>query len=208
MSESNKPRFSRRWMEDEVSAADLFSQQIWCWERDIESAEGNLLLRHGFERIEKPPSTQANSIYRLNITSAARIVLRGFGVFYGADDIGGIFVRRYGFSPQLTHLSDLTKPAWCLDDLPPLRQPTAVDVPSCQQLLLDLTAWVRQYEVWIDEQLGIAYRWATLAPWQIAGKSFIPAEEMAAAWRRLGIALANQPERYIVCAASRSHCHG
>ena len=40
-------------------AINLFSQQIWCWGKDIEKLEGNWLLEIGFERIE-PPTERTN----------------------------------------------------------------------------------------------------------------------------------------------------
>jgi len=178
-------------------AADLLNQQIWCWGQDINSASGNLLIRTGFQRFERPPGCNAASVYRLDISPTARIVLRGFGVFYGDDRWGGVFVQRGGFSPRLTPDADLAKPAWRYDDLPPLKQPGVNDFSRCQRLLLELIEWIHQYEVAIAVQPGIGYRRETLLPWAPRKNRVVPAEEMAAVWRQLGLNVADHPERWL-----------
>ncbi len=178
-------------------AADLLNQQIWCWGRDIECSGGNLLVQYGFQRIEKPAHSHAASLYRLDMSPTARVVLRGFGVFYGEDGRGGLFLRRDSFAPQLTPKGDLSKPAWTIDDLPRFATPRPVDVPRCQRLLLEVVNWIREYEVWVGEQAGIAYRRKTLVPWNAKHKTVVCAEEMAGAWRMLGLAVAEHPERLI-----------
>lgn len=179
-------------------AADLFNQQIWCWGRDIECAEGNLLTQYGFQRIERPAGSPSASIYRLELPSSARIILRGFGVFYGDDRWGGLFVRRFNFKPQLTPQPDLSDSVWLQDDLPPLSDVTSDQVPYCEHLLLDLIDWIRNYEVWIAEQFGIAYRIQTLLDWKAKHGSIVLAEEMAVAWRLLALSLLDDPERFIL----------
>ena len=101
-------------------AAWLLNQQIWCWGRDIEFAEQNLLVQYGFQRIEKPAGSRAASIYRLKLSPTKRVVLRGFGIFWGDDRLGGVFLCRFGFAPRLTLDADLVRPAWSTDDLPQL----------------------------------------------------------------------------------------
>ena len=39
-------------------SVDLFSQQIWCWGRDILRTEGNWLIHYGFDGIY-PPAEKA-----------------------------------------------------------------------------------------------------------------------------------------------------
>ncbi len=178
-----------------VQAANLLNQQIWCWGRDIDHADGNLLVRFGFQRIEKPGGSEAASIYRLELSATARIVLRGFGVFCGADDLGGLFVRRYGFQPQRTPEADLFEPVWSAQDLPPLAK--SHPDGSSKKLLLTLVDWVRQYEIWIADSVGLAYRHESLVPWDTKHGTVIPAGSMATAWGTLGADVAEHPEDYL-----------
>ena len=183
-------------------AASLLNQQIWCWGRDIECTEGNLPVRHGFQRIEKPKGCDASSLYRLNLSPTSRVILRGFGVFCGDDRWGGVFLRRFGFVPQFTPESDLLRPAWSLEDLPQLALPSKDQMSDCRHLLLTLVDWIRQYEVWIAESVGIAYRRETLRTWNAKHDVLVRAEEMSAAWRILGTALADHLEEVVTCFGS------
>ena len=179
-------------------AAWLLNQQIWCWGRDIEFAEQNLLVQYGFQRIEKPAGSRAASIYRLKLSPTKRVVLRGFGIFFGDDRLGGVFLCRFDFAPKLTLDSDLARPAWSTDDLPQLQQALSdFDFTRCQRLLQMLTDWIRTYEVWIIKNVGIVYRQNTLRDWNTKGETLVPAEEMAVAWRGLGTAIADDPWRFI-----------
>lgn len=181
----------------ERQAAHLLNQQIWCWGCDIDSPEGNLLLRHGFQRLGKPPGSNAASVYRLDLSPTTRIVLRGFGVFCGDDRWGGLFLRRFDFKPQLTPDSDLSQPPWLAQDLPPLTSPRTNQVPRCQQLLLIMIDWIHQYEVWVAENLGDSYRAETLHEWKEKNKA-VPAERMPDAWRMLGKTVTDHPE-ILIC---------
>ena len=179
-------------------AANLLNQQLWCWGRDIEYAEGNLLMRHGFQRIEKPSGSESASVYRLELSPTARIVLRGFGVFCGDDRWGGMYVPRFEFTPQLTPESELMEPAWSPADLPPLAVPRQDQVRNSHQLLLTLIDWIRRYEVWIADKVGIDYRRESLLPWDAKHRTTVSAEEMSVAWRALGVAVADHPEQFLL----------
>ena len=170
-------------------AADLLNQQIWCWGRDIECAEGNLLMKFGLQRIEKPVESEAGSLYRFEISPTSRIILRGFGVFHGDDRLGGLFIRRYDFSPMLTPEPDLTRPAWSIDDLPSLISPSSDQITNCRRLLLTLIDWIREYEEWIAHHMGVNYRQDSLLKWSQKHTVVVPAEEMSAAWSLLGTAI-------------------
>ncbi|MDA0659746.1 MAG: hypothetical protein O2931_13045 [Planctomycetota bacterium] len=183
-----------------LQASELLNQQIWCWGRDIDSSAGNLLIQYGFQRIEKPAESKAASLYRLDLSSTMRVVVRGFGLFFGDDRYGGLFLRRYQFQPMLTPSSDLQQPAWMPDDLPRLSLPRADEISRCQSLLVDVIDWISRYESWISEHLGVAYRSETLTTWPAKQKHFVPAEEMPRAWRNLGLTAVDHPERFISCA--------
>ncbi len=185
-------------------AANLLNQQLWCWGRDIEASTGNLLVRHGFQRIEKPRGSSSSSIYRLDLSPTSRVILRGFGVFIGDDRWGGLFLPRFEFRPQLSPEPDLAVPAWSPEDLPPLKSPRVDQLAPCQSLLLALIDCIRRYELWIAEHAGIRYRGRTLVPWKTNHASVVPAEEIAAAWELLGEAVAEQPRHFIRCLESQS----
>ena len=193
-----------RWTDDTVGqpksaqqAANLLNQQIWCWGRDIECSSGNWLVQYGLERVEKPAVSKAASLYRLDLSPTSRVILRGFGVFYGDDRWGGLFLRRFDFAPQLTPEPDLSRTPWSVEDLPPLVLPSANQVTCCQHLLLKVIEWIRQYEVWIAEQVGIAYRSETMLDWNAKHGTVVPAEQIAVAWRMLGVAVSDHPDRFI-----------
>jgi hypothetical protein len=135
-------------MDTEKQATDLLNQQFWCWGQDIERPEGNWLQSLGFKRSE-PPQTRKNcaSIYTLSINNRSRITLRGFGVFYGDDLRGGVFIRRYGFEPQFIDNPQLQCPPWSSEDLPEFERPATRDTTTCVMLLLGLVDWIREYEV-------------------------------------------------------------
>ncbi len=177
-------------------AADLLNQQIWCWGKDVEFPDDNLLLRFGFDRFEKPPGMSAASMYRLQLSPETRIVLRGFGVFCGDDRWGGMFIHRFKFEPKLCVETDLVD-AWASSDLPGLEFPRPNQITSCKRLLLTLTDWIRSYETWIARQLGPVYRRSTLRDWAPEGKEVFAAEQMASAWRMLTQQLADAPDEVI-----------
>ncbi|MBM97802.1 MAG: hypothetical protein CMJ77_01655 [Planctomycetaceae bacterium] len=180
----------------EQQAASLLNQQIWCWGQDILSSKGDLLVQHGFLRTEKPAGSNFASLYRLELSPESRVILRGFGVFFGDNRWGGVFLRRFVFKPQLTPSSDCSRPPWSVEDLPPLVSPREDRVRDCQHLLLELIDWIHQYESWIAEQAGLDYRAETLLPWSEKNDS-VPPEQMADAWQMLGAAVSDHPEYFI-----------
>lgn len=168
-------------------AVNLLSQQVWCWGRDIHRPEGNWLLEIGFDRIEPPVERKkCSSIYSIELQDGHRIILRGFGIFYGHNDHGGIFLPRYKFLSRYTDNSTLKCLPWEENDLPELELPTELQRTNCTALTIDLINWIRNYEEKIIEHLGIEYRQSTLAEWDNNIRAIIPAEKMAYEWRKLG----------------------
>lgn len=172
-------------------ASCLLSQQVWCWGRDIVRPEGNWLLETGFDRIE-PPAIHSGcpSIYRLGLSRGRYVLLRGFGVFYGDIDLGGVFLPRYDFQPLYAEQAELDRPPWTREDLPRLTEPGPSQLQACATLVSDCVDWIWRYETQIVEQLGIEYRRATLHEWGGGGKSLIPAEDVASAWRAVSLRVA------------------
>ena len=173
------------------SAVDLLSQQVWCWGCDITRPAGNWLLEVGFQRIE-PPAGRDNcsSVYSLELPLGRCVVLRGFGAFYGDQQRGCVFLPRYRFRPQYTPEATLARPPWSEDDLPEMHVPSDPQRSHCASLTLDLIDWIRAYEVDIVKHLGLDYRRSTLVKWAEGKDSVVPAEEMASAWRQLGMTIA------------------
>lgn len=173
-------------------AKALLHQQVWCWGRDIVRPEGNWLLEIGFDRIESPSDREGcSSVYSLELPQGRRVVLRGFGVFYGDDRLGGVFLPRFEFRPRYSPRATLECPPWTDADLPKLNPPSDSQRDGCMSLTLDLMDWMRSYEATIVESLGVEYRHSTLAKWKYGKGRSVPAEEMAGTWRMLGIALAS-----------------
>ena len=176
-------------------ATGLLNQQLWCWGRDIEFADDNLLLRHGFQRTRLSEDT--SSIYRLELSPESRVMLRGFCVFFGQDGLGGLFVRRFGFCPRFSSEADLTENEWRADDFSAFRPPVVDQVSVCHSLLLGLVNWIRDYEAWIVECEGLDYRTSTLVNW----KSVVTAAEMVPAWNKLSLAISDTPGPFLMNAS-------
>ncbi len=178
-------------------AVGLLSQQAWCWGRDILRPEGNWLLEIGFDRIEPPADRkECSSVYSLKLPRGRCVVLRGFGVFYGDLQCGGVFLPRYEFRPRYTTHAALECPPWSDADLPKLSAPTDSQRTACTSLTLGLIDWIRSYEVTIAKRLGIEYRRSTLLQWDDGKRPITPAEEMASAWRALSLLVAAKFDAY------------
>ena len=191
-------------------AVGLLSQQVWCWGRDILRPEGNWLLKTGFVCIKPPAEREGcSSVYTLQLPRGRCVVLRGFGAFYGDHRCGGVFLPRYEFRPRYTKHATLEHPPWSEADLPDLNVPAESQRTCCVSLALDFIDWIRTYEVNIVERLGIEYRRSTLVKWDNGQRPIIPAEEMALAWRLLGIAIAEQSQAFIPpCNTPGNQPHG
>ncbi len=179
-------------------AVDLLSQQIWCWGRDILRPAGNWLLEIGFTRTEPPADRgRSSSVYTLELPQGRRVLLRGFGVFYGADRLGGVFLPRFEFRPRFTEQTNLYRPPWSQADLPKLSPPDNSERTACQSLTMGLIDWIAEYEATIAERLGAEYRQATIDAWDNDKHAIMPAEEMACAWRSLGESVAENFQAFV-----------
>lgn len=167
-------------------AVDLMSQQVWCWGRDIMRAEGNWLIEFGFERMAPPADREScSSVYTITLPEGGTVVLRGFGVFHGAPELGGIFLPRFEFRPLYTVCPTLDSPLWSNTDLPNFSSPDCSQRSSCVSLTLNLIDWICGYEEEIVDRLGIEYRRTTLVKWNNGESPPIAAEKMVSAWREL-----------------------
>lgn len=176
-------------------ATGLFGQQFWCWGQDIRCDDGNLLLQFGFQRTPPPVGSPAVSLYRLEPQPGTRIILRGFGMFYGDDRWGGLFLRRYGFSARLTALPDLPKPAWLVDDLPKLSTPRAEDADRCLSLLQSAVRWIADYELLVRLRYGTAFRNNCLE--RSNQLQVVSSDQMVEAWCLIADTLMGNPDWFI-----------
>ena len=169
---------------------NLLSQQIWCWGQDILRPKGNWLVELGFGRVAAPADREScSSVYTLELPQSRRVVLRGFGVFYGDDALGGIFLPHFEFVPQYTRYSKLECPPWTEAELPKMSAPSEAQLDACKSLTFDLLAWIRTYEQNVAQRLGVEYRQATLDKWVVHNGPITLAAEMADAWQSLGAAI-------------------
>ena len=167
-------------------AVKLLSQQVWCWGRDIERIEGNWLMEIGFERSEPTfRGDNCDSIYSLELSNGKRVILRGFGVFYGNDQKEGIYLPRYEFLPKYLRRLNIKNIPWEKNDLPELYFPNNSEVSNCVRLVTELVNWIRTYEENVANILGLDYRKSTLCGWQKIIGSIIPAEDMISEWNFL-----------------------
>ena len=167
-------------------AVKLLSQQVWCWGRDIERIEGNWLMEIGFERTEPTFRCEnCDSIYSLELSNGKRVILRGFGVFYGNDQKEGIYLPRYEFLPKYLRRLNIKNLPWEKNDLPELHFPNNSEVSNCVRLVTELVNWIRTYEENVANILGLDYRKSTLYEWQKIVGSIIPAEDMISEWKFL-----------------------
>ena len=164
-------------------AADLFSQQIWCWGRDILRKEGNWLIEQGFDVVCAPEEkVRSKKIYSLSLPNFKNLILRGFGALFSDPNYGTIFLPRYDFRPKYTKSTELDKPPWDIGDLPEFQLPVESEIKFCRLMLIDLIDWIIGYENNVINKLGIKYRDGTITDWDNGKKRIIPAKEIIPRW--------------------------
>lgn len=157
-------------------------QQVWCWGRDIEFPEGNLLMRFGFERHRDRTPVQRSSCYRLD-RDELHVCLWGFGMFFGRRELGGLFLDRFDFRPRWAPIESLSLAIHAPEDLPVFARPRGrVQWKPARKLWRAALRWIADYESWIRTNVGVEYRSECVASWL---KPFVRAEKMAAAWKFL-----------------------
>lgn len=161
----------------------LLHHQLWFFGQDIWHEEGNLLIRYGFERFGIPEGEGGTNSYRLIINDLQQIVLFGFGVFWGDKRLGGIFLRRYEFQPKMLRCSRLKLPIWDKKLLPhqfvPLNEENIIAV---NQMFKDFSAWLSEYESWVDENCCKSWRENCLEEW---GNAKLSVNRVRQGWKIL-----------------------
>jgi hypothetical protein len=162
----------------------LLHQQCWHWGWDIRHGAGNLLLDHGFSRYRV--EAEKGSAYTLRREHGVTVTLWGFGMFYGVDGLGGLYLQRYGFAPRLL-TADPPPTAIRLHDLPARRAPTTEDDwRVVGQLAPDAFRWIAAYERWVLETHGLAYRRAAIrARPRLELRRAVPPARVPTVWENL-----------------------
>lgn len=107
-------------------------------------------------------------------------MLWGFGLCYGSEPEGGVFLSRAGFAPIAVAMPRLAALPWLPDQLMPLAHPS----PFTQQQLVAALRWIAYYEAWVVDSCGSAYRQACVEAWT-RGQLRVPAAQIVGEWERL-----------------------
>lgn len=163
-------------------AVALLDQQLWCWGRDIARPEGNILLGFGMCRYRSSEPGPDRTAYTGRVAGDGVVWLWGFGLVYCLPDLGGVFLRRYGFDPVL--VAEPRHPVHRPEHLAPFVRPTtARQRANAWKLVRAAAGWIAGYEHWVAETFGTAYREGTLAARD--KPPVVAAKEMAQSWEQL-----------------------
>ncbi len=160
---------------------DLLNQQMWLFGCDVRRKESNLLLDYGFERTRPSEDVKGSSRYALQLPSGDFLVLWGFGLYLESTCGQGLFLKRYEFSPRL-----MVRPeqAWNLVGLPQSKPPKCIQECEASRVLMQKACqWLAEYEAWVLETAGLAYRKINLDGWSL--KTVRQPQEIAGTWNDL-----------------------
>jgi len=161
----------------------LLHHQCWFFGRDIWHAGGNLLTRYGFERCGVSDDKAGSNCYRLCCKEPFEINLWGWGIFFGNQSLGGIFIKRYDFRPRFFENGKLNTPVFKSEHLPPNRLPRKdFEIKTARHLTVDFIRWIVRYEEWVEKTCGKSWRRKNLRDWD---KSAFPARRIKQNWREL-----------------------
>lgn len=178
-------------------ATKLLDQQMWCWGQDVIRPKGNALIDYGFQRYSPKASAGEKAIghYILksinNETTGTRseftVGLWGSGVYFGEPELGGVYIRRFGFAGvAMNH----NCPVECIDApdefIPYAVPPESVQQISFMELFKKACRWMAAYETWCLNRLGLEYRQQCLKNWN---KAIVNADQTSSAWCTIADAL-------------------
>jgi hypothetical protein len=169
---------------------ELLDQQLWSWGLDVSHDHGNLLMRYGFARLRRPSRDEGSSCYQLALPGGRHLTLWGWGVLWGVEDEGGMFLRRHTFAPRLTALVTPTEPLWRLEQLPTLRVAHGPDDRALvSRAVGELAHWIANYEEWVVGVLGTGWRvdGTGKRPRRVRRRLTVRPEHYSGAWRGLGL---------------------
>ncbi len=165
--------------------AELLHLQCWLWGCDIRRPEGNLLLEYGFSRQRPPVGAAGSSAYMKTTDADMVIVLWGFGAFCGSPANGGVYLKRYEFTPQYIPRIDTRRLPWLPDQMRVTVIPRETDVQQrMRRQFVALLEWIAQYETWVRDSCGIEYRQQCVS--ESTKQTFsIPVERLVEEWQQL-----------------------
>jgi hypothetical protein len=161
----------------------LLTQQCWYWGCDVRRPEGNLLLANGFTRTRLPAGVEGSTIYVLSPFAGAQLILWSFGIFFGCEGAGGLFLNRFRFEPLVTDCASLAPELWQIEQLPAFGRATAANRPQLATLLGSLLRRVIAYEHRVLAVQGLPYRETCLAQWS-RQRLALPAAALVPAWEQ------------------------
>ena len=161
----------------------LMEQQVWCWGRDAEYPDRNLLMDFGFERHRDRSTEDRSTCYRLDLDEL-HVALWGFGMFFGRRDLGGLYLGRFDFCPKWAPVESIALAIHWPHELPVFSRPQGKQQwHRARKLWKSSLLWMAEYEAWVRSTIGVAYRRECVETWL---RPFVRAEKMATAWRYLG----------------------
>ncbi len=161
----------------------LLNQQLWLWGQDIRRPEGNALIAYGFARSTPPEGQRGSNTYLLRLPDGASILLWAFGFFYQREELGGVFLPRFGFTPRLARCAAPPEGVWSATQLRDCCPPHGAQAwARAHRLFIPALRWVADYERWVLGARGADYRRSCVGSWQ---KEQVPAEGLDGAWDAL-----------------------
>lgn len=170
----------------------IIAQQFWCWGRDANRAEGNLLVAYGFRRI---PSSRpgAGTSYSLSLPPDRSIGLRAGMSCYAERGVGLVKVcrgdPRVGFGWNDAVPEDWWDGADVLTEHVPWSENAA---RRARYLTAAWALWVSGYEQWVIDIAGGLYRTCCADAWRhpvVAGPA------LGTAWSEFACRIAGRPAR-------------
>ncbi len=180
---------SEAWV---LRAELLLHDQCWCWGRDVERAEGNLLVEFGFRRIANPEGRAFG--YDLE-RAGEQVVLTGGGLVYAATgSTHAALIGRYDVRPRLLPRCEVDTAQWAQVGASVFHGAGTRDEgsPLSRVLLSGAVRWIAGYETWVREVASVEYRAECLASWSQAS---ITADQMVETWEALLAELQDAEER-------------
>ncbi|QPJ62504.1 MAG: hypothetical protein G3M70_11740 [Candidatus Nitronauta litoralis] len=161
----------------------LMSQQLWCFGKDIKNPGNNLLIRYGLEKFRPPKRLDGSTNYIATINGEVRLILWGFGIYFGCGNNSGVYLGRFDFYPKLIGEVPLNPPFWSSSALPDLVPPSNEEEwEHSFGLISEFCEWATRYEDWVNQVMGNSYRVSCLEDWD---QQTVFSDDMAGAWNRL-----------------------
>lgn len=173
----------------------LLDWQLWCLGRDIHAPGGNLLTAAGFVRHRPAMLGTGTAAYVRTLDRCQRLVVWGFGIFFGDDAEGGVMLRRHGFLPRLAAFADVPMPTWLPEQVAPVRSPRdGASWLRARRLVAGIASAMAAHERFVLEAVGPEHRRQCAAerPRHVRRALSVSPLETAEAWDSLSAALRDE----------------